>query len=76
VQKVGKLKVHLSGVEMEHFQAKDLGNRGRVVKFDYKIVQTMGTSQGSLLFKALTVDNQTLGLSEIVLPPPEASKPR
>ena len=68
VQKVGKLVVRLRGVEVERFRFKSKTGASAGIKFDYMIQQSMGQSEGTILFNAITSDRLPLGYSEVSLP--------
>ncbi len=64
---MGALEVDITGVEIDGYQVVRTPE-GLQIKFDFKIVQTQGTQQGSLDFKALTINDDFLGHSQIKLP--------
>ncbi|PVH96163.1 actin-like ATPase domain-containing protein [Periconia macrospinosa] len=68
VQDVGTLMVRLSRVDLKTFLMKKIKG-GEGINFQYKIQQGMGSRQGSLLFRAMTLDGVPLGESVINLPP-------
>ncbi|KAK1763089.1 actin-like ATPase domain-containing protein [Phialemonium atrogriseum] len=68
VQIVGNLEVHLSAVELKKYEVQMFNSRERAIKFDYRIEETIGASQGSLTYRALTMEDQPLGHAQIHLP--------
>jgi hypothetical protein len=55
--------VRLNSVELEHFRIKTPDGTERI-KFDYEILQTLASQQGTLLFKA-TSDGKVIGKADL-----------